>query len=963
VATVANDVFENIPEHFVFVLDDYHLIDDSRPVSQFVSRFLQVVGENCHLFIASRTLLTLPDLPLLVARDEVGGLGVDELSFKPDDIQALYLQNQRQVLPTAMARDLFNRTEGWITGVLLTSQISGGGLPVRKGALKAAGVDLYGYLAQQVLEKQPAALQEFLLRSSLFEEFNASFCAEVIGPALGVDLDWEELMDAALRSNLFILSVDEESVWLRYHHLFLEFLRQRVLKQRPREAELIQTRLAQVYAARGQWELAYRVYQRLGRISAQASLVEQAAGDMMTSGKLNTLDGWLETMPEETRLARPILLSLQGALAVMRGELLQGEALFDQAIDGLRASGERYHLAVALSRRAIELRMRGQYDQALIDADEAVQVAAELGGQNRAPAEAMRARGMVLLSMGEIRPAFESLTQAYTAFQTLGDTTGAARLLIEIGMARRRLGQLDEAEIAYIQALELWEATRNLLWQANTLNNLGVLQHDRGDYLAAIHSLERAVECARLAGYPRMEAFALAGLGDLFRDLDAFNESTEAYRQGVVLAGRVGEQSLVFYLDLARGVLARHQQQFVMARDFFYAAAARVENGLSQVEQAACDLELATLALLQNQPERVPEILTLATRLYASQSARMENARVQLLLMLSAAVREDWAAARIHRQQFMEIWDSPAAWPPLVAIARELQPWLEHFHHRAELEPLAGRLLRQADSLGQRLPGLRRQLRPQAGVVPLGPAQVVVKAFGRMEVRYNHRLVTNSDWRSLVARDLFFFMLDHPQGLSKEQIGLVFWPDASPDQLQQRFRNLIYRLRHAVGSDAVVLSPDETYRFNANLDYEYDVETFERELAMAKSAAPEARLQHLLCAVRLVQGPYLPDLGAEWALVARQRLLRLHLDALTDAANLALVELNRAEQALQLCQQALEVDPSMEEIHRLAMRCFAAEGDRAGLIRQYNTCCQALQEEFAALPSPQTTRLFEELSR
>jgi DNA-binding SARP family transcriptional activator len=565
--------------------------------------------------------------------------------------------------------------------------------------------------------------------------------------------------------------------------------------------------------------------------------------------------------------------------------------------------------------------------------------------------------------MGETRPAFEQLTRAHTAFQALGDTIGAARLLIEIGMARRRLGQLDEAEAAYIQALELWESTHNLLWQANTLNNLGVLQHDQGNYLAAVHSLERAVECARLAGYPRMKAFALAGLGDLYRDLAAYNESTEAYRQAAAQADRVGEQYLIFYLDLARGVLARRQKQFMSAGEYFVSAAARVGQGLSYVEQAACDLELATLALVQNQPQRVCEILADAAGQFATQSARMENARRQLLLMLATAMLDDLSAASFHRQKYMETWDSSEFWPPLVALACELRPWLEQFHHQVELEPLAGHLLRQVNALEQRLPVLRRQLRPQAGVVPLGPAQIVINAFGRSEVRYNHRPVTHSDWRSLAARDLFFFLLEHPQGLTKEQIGLVFWPDASPDVLQQRFRNLIYRLRHAVGSDAVVLGSDETYRFNTNLDYEYDVETFERELTLAKQAgASEVRLQHLLLAVRQVQGPYLPDSGAEWALVARQRLQRLVLDALIDAANLGL-ELNRPEQALQLCQQALNMDPGTEEIHRLAMRCYAAEGDRVGLVRQYKTCIQILQEEYAVDPSPQTSRLFEDLRR
>jgi LuxR family transcriptional regulator, maltose regulon positive regulatory protein len=114
--------------------------------------------------------------------------------------------------------------------------------------------------------------------------------------------------------------------------------------------------------------------------------------------------------------------------------------------------------------------------------------------------------------------------------------------------------------------------------------------------------------------------------------------------------------------------------------------------------------------------------------------------------------------------------------------------------------------------------------------------------------------------------------------------------------------------------------------------------------------------------VRLAQGgPYLPEVGAEWALVTRQKLQRLFLETLEKAAHLAL-ELERPEQALQFCQQALEVDPGVEEIHRMAMRCYAAEGDRAGLIRQYKKCCEVLRDEYSADPSPQTVQLFEELT-
>ncbi len=961
VAAVANDVYESIPEHFVFMLDDYHLVDTSRPVNQFISRFLQSVSENCHLFIASRTLLTLPDLPLLVARNEVGGLSVDELSFQPDEIQALFLQNQRQVLPTELAKELANKTEGWIAGLLLTSQLDTGPLSARKAVLKAAGVGLYDYLAQQVLEKQPEPIQEFLLRTSLLEEFSPDFCAEVINPVLHLAPDWDRLLDEAQRNNLFILPVDDRSV--RYHHLFLEFLQHRMVEQRPDEAANIRMCLAKVYTEKGEWERAYRVYQRLGQLSAQVDLLEQAGPELITSGRLNTLMDWLTKLPEHLRLERPVLLSLQGGVAINRGDLAGGDALLNQGIAGLRPDGDRFQLALALLRRSAGRRLGGRYSEALADAEESLMVTVNIPGATGVRAEAQRARGTALLALGETRPAFEQLSQAHATFQELGDTINAARLLLEIGMARRSQGQLDEAEVAYTQALELWEATGNLAWQSNLLNNLGVLQHERGEYLAAVHSLERSVECARLSSYPRMEAFALTSLGDLYRDLEAFSESAEAYRQAIVLAERVDEHYLVFYLDLARGVLARRQKQFSDARPLLASAAEQAETGLSDKDRASCCLEQAALGLVQAEFTGIEMELAGAAGFFLSSGMRVEAARCQLILMLAAAGNGDYAAVRLHHQQLLELWDSPSPWPPLVSAASEFILLLERYHSLPALEPLCGRLLRQATQLRRRQPGLRRQLRPQAGVVPMGPAHVMIQVLGRMEVRVNRRLVTGSDWRSLVARDLFFFLLDHPQGVSKEQIGLVFWPDASPDQLQQRFRNLMYRLRHAVGSEVVLLGPGEEYQFNTSLDYEYDVDTYDRELELAEQQGnAELKLGHLTRAIRLYQGPYLIEIDAEWALVERERLKRRCLDALSTAAGLAM-ELKRPEQALQFCQRALQIDPGIEAVHRLAMRCYAAEGDRAGVIRQYQACRQTMEQDFGADPSPQTVKLFEELTR
>jgi len=93
VTTVVNDVYEHISEHFGIVLDDYHLVDESEEINRFINDFSQEMDENCHLAIASRSLLSLPDLPLMVGRSQVMGLSFDELVFRPEEIKALLQRN------------------------------------------------------------------------------------------------------------------------------------------------------------------------------------------------------------------------------------------------------------------------------------------------------------------------------------------------------------------------------------------------------------------------------------------------------------------------------------------------------------------------------------------------------------------------------------------------------------------------------------------------------------------------------------------------------------------------------------------------------------------------------------------------------------------------------------------------------------------------------------------------------
>ncbi|MBU0510672.1 MAG: hypothetical protein KJ638_03090 [Chloroflexi bacterium] len=110
--SIVNDAYEHIKEHFAIVLDDFHAVDSSDEINDFVNRFVEEIDENCHLLIASRTLLSLPNLPLMVGRSMVKGLSYDELAFQADEIQALLKQNYRQTISAEVAAEIERETEG-----------------------------------------------------------------------------------------------------------------------------------------------------------------------------------------------------------------------------------------------------------------------------------------------------------------------------------------------------------------------------------------------------------------------------------------------------------------------------------------------------------------------------------------------------------------------------------------------------------------------------------------------------------------------------------------------------------------------------------------------------------------------------------------------------------------------------------------------------------------------------------
>jgi two-component SAPR family response regulator len=269
------------------------------------------------------------------------------------------------------------------------------------------------------------------------------------------------------------------------------------------------------------------------------------------------------------------------------------------------------------------------------------------------------------------------------------------------------------------------------------------------------------------------------------------------------------------------------------------------------------------------------------------------------------------------------------------------------------------KLLSKIENFERHIASLRRRLRPHAATVLLIPPRISINALGKSQVRLNGKPVTSNAWvNQKRARELFFFLLSQPgKGLTREEIGVIFWPDSSTEQLRLQFRNTLYYLRVALGQD-VILHVERRYLFNADIDYSYDVQDFERKIQQAESIEnPERKIALLQEAARLYQGEFFPEGEGSWVTAERVRLLVIHEHALLTLAQLHL-EKDEPQTALIHCQSILAENHCMESAHRIAMQAYAALGNRSGIANQYELCRQMLRDELGLEPSPETDKLY-----
>ncbi len=315
----------------VLVLDDYHLITSAQ-VHTSVATLLDRCPPQLHL-----VLITRADPPLQLSRLRVRGdlaeLRAEQLRFSADEAMEFFNERLETKLSERDVHRLLARTEGWAAGLQFAA------LRLRDRADPSAFIERFtgadwhiaSYLGEEVLASQPPRVREFLLLTSVLNRMCAPLCDALTGRA-----DGAELINDIHRANLFLIPLDDERRWFRYHHLFGGLLRHELIRTAPEQPPALHKRAAQWYADNGDAAEAIGHAVAAGDNSLSRLLVATHWRQHFNAGQLETVRRWLDALPAELVAADASLSAARVWIALDTGRLEEAAA----ALDAAESSGQ-----------------------------------------------------------------------------------------------------------------------------------------------------------------------------------------------------------------------------------------------------------------------------------------------------------------------------------------------------------------------------------------------------------------------------------------------------------------------------------------------------------------------------------------------------------------------------------------------------------------------------------------------
>jgi LuxR family maltose regulon positive regulatory protein len=575
---------ERLPHKSIIVLDDYHLIY-SKPVHDVINFMIEYLPPTTHLVITGRTDPPLP-ISRLRVQGEVNEVRTPKLRFTKKEVATFLNDLMGFDLSSDSIAAMEARTEGWIASLKLAALSMQGRHDWPEFITEFSGSHRFviDYLVDEVMARQPEEVQTFLRRTSILERFCAPLCEYVIGGSEDIDI-----IDYLDRSNLFLIPLDDHREWYRYHHLFADFLSQRLRELERDKIPELHRRASEWYQHEGLVDEAIQHALAAGDLESAIRLVDQIAVDLVVRRESNKLCKLMDQLPSDRCKDYPMLCIWHAWALLFLGHLEAVEPILQNAeINQGKAPG------VPIPGYVITVR-----------------------------AYLANFEGDFLKSVKLTEQALEELSKA-SPDRFTNIFQGSA--VIWLGMNHRNLGNLDKARQLFMEAAELNQKAGNFYAALASFEQLARIAVIRGQLHKALDIYQSGLNVAQNwmdeECKPQGTLIAAAGLhlglGTVLYQLNDLAGAATHIQRGADLLelgelyGRMDTYRMLAYLRQAKG-------EFEASAELFSKAYA-IEDSIIFQQSKTPDLpSLAQLGILLSRTG--PEM----AHLLSDTSRRIEN--------------------------------------------------------------------------------------------------------------------------------------------------------------------------------------------------------------------------------------------------------------------------------------------------------------------------------------------------
>lgn len=499
---VINELAEN-DEQFVFVLDDYHLIEE-KPIDQAVGFLLDNLPPQLHIVIAARHDPAL-SLGRLRARNELNELRAADLRFSSPEAADFLNRVMGLGLSPQDVAELETRTEGWIAGLQLAALSMQGRSDYQTFIKSFTGGHrlVLDFLIEEVLGQQSEKIQDFLLRTSILNRLNGLLCDAVTGYE-----DSQQTLEYLEQANLFIIPLDEERRWYRYHHLFADLLRQRFHQKYDGEAKKLHLKASCWFEQEKDFNNSIEHALKATDFERAANIIERTIDNFWGRGEHRNLEHWLIQLPDEVLIAKPEISIYLARYLCNKGRFDEGRKLIevieqivnDDYQETIENEGKKHDskkleektklLGRIAASKSVLASFQGDIPGMVKYSSEALDLlpASDLTWRNLTAVILGNAHGFT----GNMAAAYYARYEAMQSCQAAGDLYLTMMSSLELAITIRALGRLRETiEICHSQMLV---AEENKLLKTRLV---GWLLAVWGETITELNDLEEGVQRAK----------------------------------------------------------------------------------------------------------------------------------------------------------------------------------------------------------------------------------------------------------------------------------------------------------------------------------------------------------------------------------------------------------------------------------------------------------------------------------